>query len=144
MLVHSEIPHCEVLQRRDALKEQILNLMKNPESIKNQEKILFVERYDNYLGLFFYSPVKDRVYQTVPLGCDITEESKHLVFCYERNWEEEGYNQSTPVIQLKDGRQIECGIINLDNFEAVEREEMEAGFNEVRRIMAEENATISE
>ena len=144
MLVHAEIPYGEVLRRRDALKEQILDLMKNPESIKNQEKILFVERYDNCLSLFFYSPVKDSVYHAVPVDCNITMESKHLIFCHERDWEERGCDDSTPVIQLKNGKQIECGILNLNNFEGPEREEIESGFNEVQRIIAEKNATMTE
>ena len=76
-----------------------------------------------------------------PLGSEIIE-SRHLLFCYERNWEDEGYNDSAPVIEVKDGRQIECGILDLDDLGDLERAEIEKGFHEVQRIIAEENATI--
>lgn len=134
--------HSEVLNRRYSLKERIVNLMKNPESILEQQDILFVERYDAFIAVYLYSPSKDRRYQTVPLGCNLTEQSRHLIFCYERSWETEGYNDSAPVIQLKDGRQVECGILNLEDFEEAERPVIEDGFNQIQRIIAEENATM--
>lgn len=132
----------EILDRRKILKERILGLIDNPESIKEEREVLFVERYGDYLAFYIYSPAQNRNYQTVAIDCNLTERSRHLVFCYERNWEEEGYNQSTPVIEMKDGRQIECGILNLENLKDEEKRKIEVGFNEIQRIIAEENATI--
>lgn len=43
---------------------------------------------------------------------------------------------------MKDGRQVECGILNLVDFEEAERAVLESGFNQIQRIIAEENATI--
>ena len=136
--------HNEVISRREALKQRILDVMKDPQAIRDQQDMLFVEKYDSRIALFFYTPAKGRRYETVTLDCNLTEESRHRIFCYERNWEEEGYNQSTPVIEIKDGRQVECGILNLDDLDDKEREEIEFGFNQVQRIITEENATIEE
>jgi len=134
-----------VIERRIALKERIENLLKNPESILEQQDILYVERRDeNFLAIYFYSPAKDRKYHTVPLDCNFTESGRHLVFCYERNWEAEGYNESTPVIETGDGKQIECGILDLDDFEETERAILEEGLNQVQRIIEIENATMLE
>lgn len=136
-------PLCsEVLDRRQVLKQEIVNLMRNPESILEQQDILFVEKYDNFLAIYLHYPLQDRKYQTVPLDCSLAEESRYLLFCYERNWEKEGYNQSTPVIELKDGRQVECGILDLNTFEETEKAILEKGFNEVVTIIEKEHATI--
>ncbi len=135
--------HSEVLDRRQILKQRIVDLLKNPEFIVKQKDILFVEKYDNFLAFYFHSPIENKKYQAVPLGCSLTEESRYLLFCYERNWEKEGYNESTPVIEIKNGEQMECGILDLDDLDDVDKIEMEIGFDEVQRIIAEENATIS-
>lgn len=143
MLTDPQNPlHSEVIARRSSLKERVLNLMRDPSLITRQQDILLADRYDNFLSLYFYSPLQGRKYHVVPLGCNFSEEDRHRLFCYERNWEDEGYNESAPVIEMKDGRQVECGILNLDDLGDSERTEIEKGFYEVQRIMAEENATI--
>jgi len=140
----------KILDRRDFLKQRIVTIMKNPELIIEQRDVLFVERYGNYLALFFHCPVANRKYETVPLDGNfvnyrkVPEESKQLLFCYERNWENEGYDKSVPVIEMKDGRQIECAMLNLDDFEVPERALLVEGFTQVRRIIEQENATIKE
>lgn len=145
MLTDPQNPlHSEVLNRRYSLKERVLNLMRNPETILDQQDILFVERYDDFISIFLYSPSKERKYQTVPIGCSLGVESRHLLFCYERTWETEGYNDSAPVIEIKDGRQVECGILNLENSEETERVALEDGFNQIQRIIAGKDATIKE
>jgi len=134
--------HSEVLDRRQTLKERTIHLMRNPVSILEQQDILFVEKYDNFLVIYLHCPFQDRKYQTVPLDCSLREEGRHLLFCYERNWEWEGYNQSAPVIQLKDGRQVECGILDLDSFDKADRAILEEGFDEVVAIIEKEHVTI--
>jgi hypothetical protein len=137
----------DVLQRRGAVKKMFQDLLSDPNSynpfLKDKE-VQKLKRYGNCLAVFVRAYQEEGGYPTQIVGNGISEENLDLLFgTFQKPYEDAQEHEVVHALAFTEYMDIECGFINLEDFQPEEAASLNAGFEQIKTIMEANNIGIN-